>query len=238
MSYAMDYSPIAVQARPNVRASFIRRTYGHLAAAILAFAALEMVLFQVGFADEFMKTLTRQPGLILVVFLGFIGVSWLASWWAQSSTSLGMQYVGLGLYVVLQAIIFLPLLWYAQNIVRDDTLIPTAAILTLSIVAGLTLVVFVTRSDFSFLGPILSIASMLIIGVIIASFFIQGLTLGLGFSFVMVGFASAAILYDTSNVLHHYRTNQHVAASLALFASVALLCFYILRILIALNGRD
>ena len=43
------------------------------------------------------------------------------------------------------------------------------------------------------------------------------------------------ILYDTSNVLHHYRTDQHVAASLALFASLATLFWYMIRLLMILN---
>jgi FtsH-binding integral membrane protein len=51
----------------------------------------------------------------------------------------------------------------------------------------------------------------------------------------MVAFAGAAILYDTSNILHRYRTDQHVAASLSLFASVALLFWYILSIF---SSRD
>ena len=54
----------------------------------------------------------------------------------------------------------------------------------------------------------------------------------------MIGFACGYILYDTSNILHHYRTDQHVAASLALFASVALLFWYVLRLLMALSSRD
>jgi FtsH-binding integral membrane protein len=44
-------------------------------------------------------------------------------------------------------------------------------------------------------------------------------------------------LYDTSNVLHRYRTEQYVAASLALFASVALLFWYILRLMMSMR-RD
>jgi len=60
-------------------------------------------------------------------------------------------------------------------------------------------------------------------------------SLGIIFSAAMVLFASAAILYDTSQVLHHYRTNQHVAASLSLFASVALLFWYVLRIVMSLR---
>jgi FtsH-binding integral membrane protein len=39
-------------------------------------------------------------------------------------------------------------------------------------------------------------------------------------------------------VLHHYRVGQHVAASLALFASVALLFWYILQLLMSLTSRD
>ena len=57
-----------------------------------------------------------------------------------------------------------------------------------------------------------------------------GLSLGLWFSFAMVGLAAAYIIYDTSNVLHNYRTDQHVGAALELFASVALMFYYILRI--------
>ena len=67
--------------------------------------------------------------------------------------------------------------------------------------------------------------------------FLFGFNLGLLFSFAMVALASGAILYDTSNVLHHYRTDQHVAGALALFASVALLFYYILYILIQLAGN-
>ena len=64
----------------------------------------------------------------------------------------------------------------------------------------------------------------------IAASLIFGFSLGNLFAFLMVAFAGGAILYDTSNILHKYRTDQHVAASLSLFASVALLFWYILRI--------
>ena len=42
----------------------------------------------------------------------------------------------------------------------------------------------------------------------------------------MIGFAGAAILYDTSNILHHYPQDKYVAASLQLFASIALMFWY------------
>jgi hypothetical protein len=64
-----------------------------------------------------------------------------------------------------------------------------------------------------------------------------GFGLGLLFSVAMVGLAGAAILYDTSKILHHYPPDRHVAASLELFASVALMFWYVLRILMRLSRR-
>jgi FtsH-binding integral membrane protein len=104
-----------------------------------------------------------------------------------------------------------------------------AGIMTLILFGALTTIVFITRTDFSFLGPILAIGGFLALGLIIGSIAF-GFSLGSIFALVMVVFAAGAILYDTSNVLHHYRPGQHVAASLSLFASVALMFWYILRI--------
>jgi uncharacterized protein len=101
---------------------------------------------------------------------------------------------------------------------------------------GLTVVALTTRTDFSFLRGVLVIGGFVALGLIAASI-LFGFTLGLIFSVVMVGFASAAILYYTSNVLHYYRTDQYVAASVTLFASVALLFFYVLQILISLRSQ-
>jgi FtsH-binding integral membrane protein len=232
-------SPIAIRAQESARAAFIRRTYGHLAGAILAFVGIELVIFQAlpaGTPEALIRTLFGSPVMLLVLMGAFVGVGWLAQAWAQSDSSPGLQYLGLALYVVFQAIIFVPILFVATYMVPNgQNIIPTAGILTLAMFAGLTLSVFITGKDFSFLGPILSIASFVAIGFIIAAI-IFGFSLGLVFSFAMVALASAFIIYDTSNVLHHYRTDQYVAASLALFASVAVLFFYILRILIATSS--
>jgi len=51
----------------------------------------------------------------------------------------------------------------------------------------------------------------------------------------MVVLAMAIILYNTSNVMQRYNTNQHVAASLSLFASVALLFWYVLQIFMSMD---
>jgi FtsH-binding integral membrane protein len=237
MSYGYDYS-VAARAAGSERALFIRRTYAHLAGAILAFMGIEALLLNVLSEAAQVQILRAMTGGIgwLFVLLAFMGASWLAQTWAQSDNSRGMQYVGLGLYVVIEAIIFLPLLIIANHLV-DKTVIPTAGILTLAVFGGLTLSVFVTKKDYSFLRPILCVGGLIALGVIVAAILI-GFNLGLIFSFVMVALMSGYILYYTSQVMLHYRTDQHVAAALALFAAVATLFWYILRIVMAASSRD
>jgi uncharacterized protein len=128
----------------------------------------------------------------------------------------------------------------AQVYFKDQHLIAKAGLLTMGVFAGLSMAVFVTRQDYSFLGPILCVAGWLALGLILIAMLFpgSGLALGTWFSFAMVGLAAAYIIYDTSNVLHHYRTDQYVGASLQLFASVALMFYYILRIMLESNRRS
>jgi FtsH-binding integral membrane protein len=227
---------IAAEASADARAAFIRRTYGHLAVAVLAFAALEALLLQVVPAELIARIFFAGRFSWLIVLLAFMGVAYLADSWARSGATPGMQYLGLGLYVAAQAVIFLPMLYIAVHFSADEMLIPKAGIMTLTLFGGLTFAVFVTRSDFSFLRSFLCIASFAALGVILVSTFLGG-GLGLWFSAAMIFLASGFILYDTSNVLHHYRTDQHVAAALALFAAVALLFWYVLRFLMAFSSN-
>ncbi|HMS41231.1 MAG TPA: Bax inhibitor-1 family protein [Pyrinomonadaceae bacterium] len=223
----------AANALPEERARFIRKTYLHLAGAILAFVGLEAFLFASGAAQTIAATMLGGRFSWFIVLALFMGVSMLASWWANSQTSKAMQYLGLGLYVVAEAVIFVPMMFIAAYYGGDDV-IAKAGIVTGGLFLGITAVVFLTRKDFSFLGPILAIGGFVALGLIVASL-IFGFSLGSVFAFVMVAFAGTAILYETSNVLHRYNTNQHVAASLTLFAAIALLFWYILSIF---SSRD
>ncbi|MCI0361849.1 MAG: Bax inhibitor-1 family protein [Planctomycetaceae bacterium] len=238
--YQVSYSGFAgpaILAEEDARAAFIRRTYLHLAGAIAAFVAIEAAIFTLvpmAALDSMMQTLFAARWGWLVVLAGFIGVSWLAQTWASSETSQSVQYLGLSLYVVAESIIFVPLLYIASAFAPGA--IPAAGILTLVMFGGLTALVFITRSDLTSWGKYLWCAGFAALGVVIASV-IFGFDLGVWFSGVMIALASAYILYDTSNVLHRYRTEQYVAAALALFASVALLFWYILRLMMELNRR-
>jgi FtsH-binding integral membrane protein len=230
MSYDNPFVTVA-DAEADDRATFIRRTYLHLGMALLSFVLLEAVLLQLPIAERLVVTMTSGYGWLITLGL-FMGVSWIADKWARSDASQGMQYLGLGLYVVAEAIIFLPLLFIAAFYSGDPALIPMAGIITGLLFAGLTATAFMTRTDFSFLKGILTIGGFVALGVIVCSI-VFGFTLGLVFSAIMVLFAAGSILYTTSNIIHHYRTDQYVAASLALFAGVMLLLWYVLRILMS-----
>lgn len=217
---------IAAEAGVEERAAFIMRTYMHLAGAIFAFVVLETALFFTGIAQALVPYMVGRGSWAIVLF-AFIGVSWIADRWARSATSLPMQYAGLGLFVVAEAIIFLPMIAIALQF--DPNAIPTAALVTLVLFGGLTGIVFLTRKDFSFMRGILGVLALAALGLIVCSM-IFGFSLGVLFSGAMVALAGGYILYNTSNVLHHYRTDQHVAAALTLFADVALMFWYVLRI--------
>ncbi len=232
-----SYPSVADRANADVRATFIKRTYLHLLGAILAFAAIDAVILTV-FNDQLAAIIPKVTGgyMWLVVLGGFMLVSFVADRWAHSQTSRQMQYLGLAVYVVAEALIFIPLLYVAQNYFGgpDSNLLMSAGIVTGVVFGGLTLTVLVTKTDFSFLKWALVAGGFIAMGLIVCGIAL-GFPLGMWFSVAMVILASGAILYNTSNILHHYNTDQYVAASLALFASVALLFWYVIQMFMHLD---
>ena len=232
--FQQEYSVRSMaEATPDKRAQFIRRTYTHLALALLAFAGFETLLLQSEFAVNLaIKAVNSSFG-----WLGVLGammvVGWMASGMAHSASK-QMQYAGLALYTFAEACIFLPLILIAYSVAGDSSLLTQAALMTGLLFAGLTATVFITRTDFSFMKSALAVGGMVALGLIVCSI-LFGFTLGLVFSGAMIIFAAAAILYTTSNILHHYEEDQYVGASLELFASVVMLLWYMPRLLIALR---
>lgn len=216
----------AAFASVDARAAFIVKTYLHLVGAVFAFIALETTLVVSGVAAQ-LAPLMFGRGAWMIALLLFIGMNWVADRWARNATSLPMQYAGLGLGVVAWSIMFMPMILIAST--YDPMAIPSAALVTVVLFAGLTGIVFITRKDFSFMRGILGVAAIGAFAVIGASL-LFGFSLGVLFSGAMVVLAGGYILYNTSNVLHYYRTDQYVSAALTLFADVALLFWYVLRI--------
>lgn len=248
MNYYKDENPYAspygiaalpaAMAEESARTAFIRRTYLHVFGAILLFVGIDAAIFTLVPSQTLQNSMLMIFGGKfgwLVVIGAFMAVTWIAQSLANSEASTPLQYAGLLMYVVAEALFFVPLLWIANRYAPGA--IPAAGLLTLLMFGGLTAFVMFTKADFTSWGPYLWWAGIAAFGVVGAAIIFQ-FSLGVWFAAAMVGLASAYILYDTSNILHRYRTDQHVAAALALFASVATLFYYLLRLLMELNRRD
>lgn len=220
-------APVSALATED-RASFIWKCYAHVVGAILALVAIETYLFSSGAAYPIANAMLQSP---MIVLIGFIALSWGAGHVAHRLESTMAQYAAFGAFVALWAIMFVPILAMAlaMDAQRGGNMIESAAITTIVGCVALIATVMITRKDFSFLRGILVWGFFIAIALIAMSF-IFGWNLGTWFSVGMIGFAGVAVLYDTSNIMHHYPENKYVAASMALFASIAMMFFYILRL--------
>jgi FtsH-binding integral membrane protein len=207
------------------RSVFISRTYTHLVAGILGFVVIELALFESGLAADIARFML---GMNWFLILGaFMLTGWLASRTAQTSSSIGMQYFAYGAYVLAEALIFVPLLYIADA--KAPGTIDSATLITLLGAGGLMVVAHRTRKDFSFLRAVLMYGFWIAIVAMIGGL-VFGFQLGTWFSVAMIGFAGAAVLYDTSNIIHYYPEDRYVSAAMQLFASIALMFWYVLRL--------
>ena len=199
----------------------------HLLGAVGLFVLIEMWLFSTGLAEVIASALMGVSWLI--VLGGFMVVGWFASKIAFRADSMASQYAALAAFVAAEAIIFVPLLYLATAVAPGA--IESAASVTILGFGALTGIVHLMRRDFSFLGGVLRWGFAVAIILIVASV-LFGLNLGTFFSVAMIALAGGAILHDTSNVLHHFPEDRYVGAALQLFASVALLFWYVLSFFI------
>ena len=220
LSYQTPVAQLAVEDRSN----FIWKCYAHVVGAILAFAAISAYLYTSGISAAIAAPMLGNWFLVLGAF---ILVGWGASHTAHRVQSTAAQYAALAVFVFAEAIIFAPLLLVAE--LKAPGTVDSAAGVTILGSVGLIATAMITRKDFSFLRGLLVWGFFIAIAIIIAGA-LFGFALGTWFSVAMIGFAGAAVLYDTSNILHHYPQDKYVAASLQLFASIALMFWYVLQL--------
>ena len=227
----LDRNLMASQVSVTERTAFIRKTYLHVALAVLLFVIVEAVFLSSDFIVNIGMSMTKGMTWLLVLG-GFMFATSMAERWAMTSTDKNAQYGALMLYVVAQAFIFVPMMYIATVLIGRPELVMQAGILTLGLFTGLSAVALFTRTDFSFLRTGLMVGGFVAIALIVAGI-LFGFHLGLWFSVGMVLLAGGSILYQTSNILHHYRTDQYVAASLGLFGALMMMFWYILQIFLS-----
>ena len=163
---------------------------------------------------------------------GFIVAGWGATHVAHRVKSIQAQYAAFAGFIFVEALIFMPMIYMAYEI--NPGIIESAAGVTILGSVGLIATAMITRKDFSFLRGMLVWGGMLALVAIVSSV-IFGFQMGTWFSVAMIGFAGAAVLYDTSNIMLHYPEDKYVAASMQLFASIAMMFWYILRLFMSRN---
>jgi hypothetical protein len=215
----------------EAKVAFYKKTYSHVAGGVLAFFIAEYLLLQSTALVEFMLSMT-QGWRWLIMLGGFMFMTNYAESSAMKTTDKNKQYMAFGLYVIAEAIIFIPIIYIAMAYSGGMELLNQAAIVTLSLFSGLTAVVFVTKKDFSFLKSALTIGFFIAIGLIIAGA-LFGFDLGLWFSVGMCLLAAGAILYQTSNLIKNYTNEQYIPAAIGLFASLMLLFWYVIQIFLS-----
>lgn len=210
------------------RSQFINKTYMHLLGAIFTFGALEYALFQTPYAEQMALFMLEKSWL--AVLAAFIVVAWIASHVAHTVESKGAQYMALAGYIVAEAIIFIPMFYIA--LMAGPEIITKAVLVTAGAFVALTAVAMMSGRDFTFLRSFLMWGGMIALGTIVMGIAV-GFHLGTYFSMAMIGLAGASILYDTSKILRVYPDDRYVAAALELFASIALMLWYVLRLFLS-----
>ena len=211
------------------RVAFYKKTYSHVAGGVLVFILFEYLLLQSDAIVDFMLSMIDGYKWLLVLG-GFMLITTYAESAAMKTADKNKQYLMYGLYILAQAIIFIPMIYIAAFYMETGTqILQQAALVTLSLFTGLSAVVSLTKKDFSFLRAGLTIGFFIALGLIIAGM-IFGFNLGLWFSVGMCLLAGGSILYQTSEIVNKYTTEDYIPAALGLFASLMLLFWYILRI--------
>ena len=229
MNENVNYLAPVSELSASDRSTFIWKCYAHVVGAILAFAAIEVYFFQSGIAAAIAAPMLNNWFMVLGAF---ILASWGATHVAHRIESRNAQYAAFAVFVMMEALIFAPMLYMAY--MKEPGIIDSAAGVTILGCVGLVATAMITGKDFSFLRSMLVWGGMLALVAIVGSM-LFGFDLGTWFSVAMIGFAGAAVLYDTSNIMHHYPQDKYVAASMALFASIALMFWYILRLFMSRN---
>jgi FtsH-binding integral membrane protein len=161
------------------------------------------------------------------------------------STAAPLNYIGLGLFSLLEGFVTAPLIKHSLTVTGGEGLAMTdpsnvvlqAFVLTGMVFGGLTTYALTTKRDFSFLRGALWMGFFLLFGLAILAMFGIGesMQMGWGISVGWVLLMGGFVLYDTQNIMKRYPSNMAAAA-----AATLMIDFIIMfqRILMLLSRRD
>jgi len=167
---------------------------------------------------------------IMLFFILQIALIFFASFAARKP---GLNMVALFSFTTVSGLTLGPLLYQVGPSIAAE-----AFALTAITFAGLSMYVVYSKKDFSFMsGFLMTGLIVLVVGGLLNMFFIQSGMMHFVMSGASVLLFSGFILYDTSNILRYYGTDEYVSATLALYLDVLNLFIALLSIL-GIMGRD
>ena len=161
---------------------------------------------------------------MMLFFILQIALIFFASFAARKP---GLNMVALFSFTTVSGLTLGPLLYQVGPSIAAE-----AFALTAITFAGLSLYVVYSKKDFSFMsGFLMTGLIVVIVGGLLNMFFIQSGMMHFVMSGASVLLFSGFILYDTSNILRYYGTDEYVSATLALYLDVLNLFIALLSIL-------
>ncbi len=230
--YAFQSVTPAAMAAADERATFLRRTYSLLLAAVLTFAATLWAAGNVepvrALAGSMASAIFGTRWGIALYFALYMGGAFLVHTFAERRP---LNLVFFFAFAVLMGLLTAPLIYMvAARGASGLEIINQAALITAVTFGGLTAYVFYSGKSFSFLGGALSIAGFGLFAVGIASW-LFGSGVGAWYSVAIVVLMLGYILYDTGQILNHYPTTAYVSAACVLFVDVIMLFKHVLFLL-------
>ena len=161
---------------------------------------------------------------MMLFFILQIALIFFASFAARKP---GLNMVALFSFTTVSGLTLGPLLYQVGPSIAAE-----AFALTAITFAGLSLYVVYSKKDFSFMsGFLMTGLIVVIVGGLLNMFFIQSGMMHFVMSGASVLLFSGFILYDTSNILRYYGTDEYVSATLALYLDILNLFIALLSIL-------
>jgi len=197
-------------ASTQTRMDFIRKTYALFMAGIVTCIIGCAVTVSVQPLFDASVALLRIPLLMFAILIGaVIGAS-------AVSRMEGLNYVGLFGFTALMGFLFTPFFAIMEQMFPG--ILTQALVLTLLVFGSLTTYAFVTKKDFSFLGGMLFVGLIALIGGGLLNIFLfKSSAMSYWMSWGTLLIFSGYVLYDTSRIIHRYDEKSYCSAALALF---------------------
>ena len=100
----------------ELKIAFYKKTYSHVAGGVLAFFIVEYILLQSNAIVEFMLSMT-QGWRWLIMLGGFMFMTNYAESSAMKTKDKNKQYIAYGIFILAEAIIFIPLIYIVMYFV-------------------------------------------------------------------------------------------------------------------------